>query len=299
MFPPRAPRHNALLLTAMAALVAALPAAAVEPTLVGGRGQPVLLVLGPEADEGLYGWEGKGPRPRGGLAPYLARRGFQVWITTHDDLAAAIDHVRTASGAGQISLVGHGLGGTACYRHLATAGTTEGVAQLVTLGAPYRWSTRSPLLDEVLGELGDPDTARYSQLAGTETRTTPGDLFAVSLSGLPVRRGPELLARAREAGAVTRRAALDDLPAWVAGASPLPTLEGRALLLCGEIDRIAPCEEAWRARDALGPNAAIHKLGYMNLDRLDFGHLDLILTPEARRRVFPVVARFLRAGSNP
>ena len=283
----------------MAVLVAALPAAAMEPTLVGGRGQPVLLVLGPEADEGLYLWEEKGPRPRGGLASYLARRGFQVWITTHDDLATALDHVRATSGVDRISLVGHGLGGTACYHHLAAAGTADGVDRLITLGAPYRWSARSPLLDEVLAGLADPDTARYSQLAGTDARTTPDDLFGVAFSGLPASRRPELLARAREAGAVTRRAALDDLAGWVAGASPLPTLDDRALLLCGEIDRIAPCEEAWRARDALGHAAVIHKLGYMNLDRLDFGHLDLVLAPEARRRVFPVVARFLRAGRTP
>ncbi len=298
MSPPRFLGPLAVALTVLAVLSPTPRALATDPTLVGGRGQPVLLVLGPEADEGLYRGV-RGPRrSRGGLAEYLVRRGFQVWIASHTDLAQAIDHVRDQAGAESVSLVGHGLGGTACYRLLVAEGGGH-VDRLVTVGAPYRWEPASPLLHEVIDALADPGTARYSQLAGRESSTTGSDLFQVALTSLSGDDADALLVAAREAGAVARHAALDDLPAWVAGASPLPRRPGQALLLCGEIDRIAPCEEAWRARDALGPAAEVHKFGYMNLDRLEFGHLDLVLSPDARRRVFPIVARYLRSGRSP
>ncbi len=292
--PPLSP-----LVAAAAVLLTIAPAGASEPLRVGGNGPPVILVTGPEADAGLYLWSDDAAPGRRGLAPSLTRRGFQVWIAAGDDLPAAVEHVLAAAGAAQVSLVGHGLGGTACYRYLARTPDPSVIERLVTLGAPFSWQPRSPLLEEVQLRLADPDVARYSQLAGRESGTTGGDLFAASTTALPPDRHPALLRRAREAGSIPHRAALDDLPGWVAGATDLATLEAPALVLCGGLDRIAPCEEAWRARDALGPTAAFHKLGYMNLDRLDYGHLDLVLTPEAHRRVFPLVARFLRTGRQP
>jgi pimeloyl-ACP methyl ester carboxylesterase len=286
---PSPPPVLPALMTALLLLAWIGGAAAADPQFVGGRGRPVLLVAGPEADPGLYRWE-----DGGGLAPYLVRRGFAVWLADGEELARAVDAVRERSGAERVALVGHGLGGTACYRYLAESGDGV-VAALVTLGAPAGWTDRSPLLDEVLAGLSDPDVARYSSMAGRPSATTGEDLFASAFTALPADRLPALTERAREAGAVSRRAALDDLESWADLAEALPAGEAPALLLCGELDRIAPCEEAWRARDARGPSARVHKLGYMNLDGHDFGHLDLALTAEARRRVFPRVARFLRS----
>ncbi len=271
-----------------ALLVGAGVAAAAEPEHVGGRGRAVLLVTGPEADPGLYRWE-----DGGGLAPYLVRRGFAVWLADGLDLVRAVEVVREQSGTERVSLVGHGLGGTACYRYLTESGD-QAVAALVTLGAPAGWTRPSPLLAEVLAGLADPDVARYSALAGRPSTTTGGDLFASAFTALPAHRIPDLAERAREAGAVSRRGALDDLESWVRRAEALPAGDAPALLMCGGLDRIAPCEEAWRIRDARGPSARVHKLGFMNLDPHEFGHLDLALTAEARRRVFPRVARFLR-----
>ena len=285
---PRRPPALLALLAALLPLVWAGPASGSDPEHVGGRGRPVLLVAGPEADQGLYRWE-----DGGGLAPYLAHRGFAVWLADGEDLSRAVGVVLELGGAEQVSLVGHGLGGTACYRYLAEAGDGA-VAALVTLGAPAGWPRPSPLLAEVLAGLADPDVARYSSLAGRPSTTTGEDLFASAFTSLPAERIPDLAERAREAGAASRRGALDDLESWVGEAEALPAGDAPALLMCGGLDRIAPCEEAWRVRDARGPSARVHKLGFMNLDPHEFGHLDLALTEEARRRVFPRVARFLR-----
>jgi len=122
------------------------------------------------------------------------------------------------------------------------------------------------------------------------------DLFGRSGAGMinMLKGGAEsMLAAGREAGATERDPALDELDRWVMGP---PAVGIPALVACGELDRWAPCEEAWRARDALGGTAVFRKFGYMNWDGMDFGHLDLALTPEARKAVFPVVAKFLKTG---
>jgi len=272
--------------------VLAASARAAEPTRVGGRGEPVLLVVGPEADEGLYHWP-----DGGGLGRYLARRGFDVWIVDGQDLDAAIDAVRRDTGDEAVSLVGHGLGGTACYRYLVRNGPDVPLRAMVTLGAPTGLESSSFLRRTVFEILAERDLPRYS-LLGFEA--SPGgfageDLFGASMTQLRGDRQDELLGRAREAGATARDPVMDDLQSFVDGAAELPTVDFPVLAACGGRDRMAPCEEAWRARDQL--NGAFHKFGYMNLDALPFGHLDLVLADEARRRVFPEVARFLRRGA--
>jgi len=278
---------------ALLCALATAPLAASEPLHVGGRGEPVLLVVGPEADEGLYLWP-----DGGGLGRFLARRGFDVWIATASGLPDSIAAVLEATGAPDVALVGHGLGGTACYRYLASQGADVPLRAIVTLGAPAGLESSSPMRQAVFDTLGGRELPRYSLLS-FEASAFPeagGDLFAASLTRLRGERLEDLRFRAREAGATVRAPAMADLPAYVEGAAALPAVDFPVLAACGGLDRIAPCEEAWRARDLLG--GTFHKFGYMNLDGLSFGHLDLVLTEEARRRVFPEVARFLRRGDD-
>ena len=265
--------------------------AVASPLHIGGRGDPVLLVVGPEADEGLYLWP-KG----GGLGRYLARRGFDVWIVDGGALEVEIDEVRQATGAERVSLVGHGLGGTACFRYLVHNGPDVPLNSLMTLGAPTGLESSSPLRRVVFETVAARDLPRYSLLS-FEPNPLPnadGDLFVGSMTALRGARLDALALRAREAGATGRSPALADLQEYIDGATELPAVGFPVLATCGGRDRMAPCEEAWRARDRLG--GSFHKFGYMNLDGLPFGHLDLVLADEARRRVFPAVARFLREG---
>ncbi len=68
-------RSPVALATILTSLLTTVPCAAQTPDFVGGRGDPVILVLGPDADAGLY------LEPDGsGLAVYLANHGHAVWI---------------------------------------------------------------------------------------------------------------------------------------------------------------------------------------------------------------------------
>ena len=271
-------------------LVAAGPAAA-DPVHTGGNGPPVLLVAGPEADEGLYTWP-----DGGGLAPFLARRGFSTWIAGFDSLGADVEHVVAATGADEVSLIGHGLGGTAIYRYLADAPGDAPLRCVVVLGAPVGLAPSSPLREAVFVAAAE-GTPRWSLLAfRTAPFDTAGvDLFAAAMTATPDEA--DVWRRAREAGALASTPPMADLEGWIGEAADLATVDFPVLIACGEKDRMAPCEEAWRARDLTG--GTFHKVGYMNLDGGDYGHLDLVLTDQARRRVFPAVVRFLRQGELP
>lgn len=286
MIPPVRPILPILLVSLTAAGLASA-----EPTLAGGKGPPVILVTGPEADAGLYVWPGGG-----GLAPFLARRGLAVWIAEHDDLDAAIGHVVGASGFEEVSLVGHGLGGTAIYRYLAAHREDAPVRAAVVLGAPVGLMPSSPLREAVFAAAAE-GVPRWSQLAFRPSPLEPAaqDLFAAAMTATPDEA--EVWRRAREAGALTSAPAMADLEAWIGEASALEPVDIPLLIACGEKDRMAPCEEAWRARDLTG--GTFHKVGYMNLDGGDQGHLDLVLADRARKRVFPAVARFLELGELP
>lgn len=283
-------RAPTLLLT----LLLCLPCSAQTPVHLGGGGSPVLLVVGPEADEALYTWEDIG---RGGLARALQGKGFSVWWTGVEDLDGAVAAVTAASDGAVPWLVGHGLGGTACYRYLAAVGAGAPLAGLVTLGAPSNSPDPSPLRTAALEALAAASGPRWSRLALVDS-PWPGagpDLFAAACTNLPPERHEETLRRAREAGATTGGAAVAELTTWIGETTTLPEVAFPALVTCGERDRIAPCEDTLRIADQLG--ASFHKFGYMNLDRTDFGHLDLVLADEADGRVFPVVRHFLQRGA--
>jgi len=266
-------------------VVFAATATAAPPFHVGGRGDPVLLVVGPEADHELYVHDR-------GLAGYLARRGWSVWITHADDLGAAIGALADSLPHDEVALVGHGLGGTACLRFLADAGDEPRVSAVVSLGAPTDLAPSSPLRSAVFDAAADGSVHRWSQLAllPSPFPHAGDDLFAAAMTDAA---SPDpIVARAREAGSVDRHPAMDDVQAWLATPWPAEPLTVPLLVACAETDRMAPCEEAWRARDRLG--GTFHKFGYMNLDGHALGHLDLVLADDARRRVFPVIHRFLR-----
>lgn len=57
-----------------------------------------------------------------------------------NDLGDVVQAVRDDTGAAQVALVGHSTGGTVIRQYLRTHGA-EAVAQVVTLGTPYRGST--------------------------------------------------------------------------------------------------------------------------------------------------------------
>jgi len=105
----------------------------------GGR-LPLLLIHGYQCNRGFWFW----------LRPRLEAAGWTV--ATHnlepvyadidhyaEGIARRIDQVLAATGAAQLMLVGHSMGGLACRAYLRRDGRDK-VAGLVTLGSPHHGS---------------------------------------------------------------------------------------------------------------------------------------------------------------
>ncbi len=109
----------------------------------------------------LPGARGKGPRPiivlhgyamnranfvplayrlaRAGLGPVL---GFEYWTLGRTAAAARqlgwfVDEVREATGAAEVDLIGHSMGGVVARYYVTLAGGDPHVKNLVTLGSPH------------------------------------------------------------------------------------------------------------------------------------------------------------------
>lgn len=105
---------------------------------------PIVLVHGLACNRGNWLW----------FRRRLERRGLQTfamdytpWFSTIDlyapQLAAAIDEVRAATGAEQVIVLGHSMGGLVTRAYLDRFGSAK-VAHVITLGTPHRgtWMTR-------------------------------------------------------------------------------------------------------------------------------------------------------------
>jgi pimeloyl-ACP methyl ester carboxylesterase len=118
-----------------------------DPAPASARAErlPVLLVHGYACNRAA-GWA---------LARALRRRGETVWAPTLEPiygaidtwvepLAAAVDRLRTATGAERVVLVTHSMGGLAARAYLRAHGGAK-IGRLITLGAPHHGSAHARL----------------------------------------------------------------------------------------------------------------------------------------------------------
>jgi triacylglycerol lipase len=109
------------------------------------RPTPLLLIHGYQCNRGFWFW----------LRSKLEAAGWTV--ATHSlepvfadidayaaGIARRIDEVLAATGAPQVILVGHSMGGLACRAYLRRHGT-EKVARLITLGSPHHGTLLAPM----------------------------------------------------------------------------------------------------------------------------------------------------------
>jgi triacylglycerol lipase len=109
------------------------------------RPLPLLLIHGYQCNRGFWFW----------LRSKLEAAGWTV--ATHSlepvfadidayaaGIARRIDEVLAATGAPQVILVGHSMGGLACRAYLRRHGT-EKVARLITLGSPHHGTLLAPM----------------------------------------------------------------------------------------------------------------------------------------------------------
>lgn len=249
----------------------------------------VLLAAGLGTDSRLWDLPGAG-----GLAPALARRGLRVVALDlpPGDLAECTAAVTRLAAAlpGPRPLIGLGLdlGGTALLG-------ADGLDGVIALGAPVASGGFSPATRFVLTAPGAPSWAELSRH---------------TLGGVPLHR---LLLSADLPAHVHRpllRGALAPMPLalradWYApGAAqpipvPLPVLETvrrprPTLLVLAPADALAP---PWQCdATAFGVRreglARVHPTRANGFER-EFNHLDLVLHPDAQRRVWPVIFEWI------
>ena len=129
----------ALVVFVATAPLAVLPSWPRKPLTTGVPQPPVLLIPG-------YGLHRMGLIP---LAAYLRRRKNRwVWAVNNpswrDDIPAfaaslerAVDRMLRVSGADQVDIIGHSMGGIVAAHYIKTGGGAGKVRRIVTLGTPW------------------------------------------------------------------------------------------------------------------------------------------------------------------
>lgn len=263
------------------------------------------------------------------LARYLARRGFETWVLelrgrglagprapcTFDDQAEhdlrAAMRVVKATGAPEMTWVGHSKGGLALYAHLARNPEAP-VRAAVALGSPLSFVDQPGLQKFVraLGPLLDRPvlpTAQVSHLALFGVPPGPVGRYLLNQSNI----APEVVKAAMTylasdiAGGVARQ-----LADWVRTDRfhGLDGLDYRAalaqrrvpfLLVAGANDLMAPESSVFHARERLGGEVETTLAGVEGGFESDYGHADLILGRRAPKEVFPRIEDFLARRSTP
>lgn len=252
------------------------------------NGASVLLVHGLGTRSALWDLPGTG-----GLAPTLAAAGYTVVapeLDPADDWPATLARIAALTD-GPLFGVGLDLGGTALYRCPAR------FVGRVGIGAPIASGGFSAAVRGVLTAKGAPTWRSF------ERRTVGGQrvIRLLLTHGLPAAIHRPLL-----------RSALSPMPAaqrraWHApgAGSPIPTLLpdlpppgaqwGPTLVVTAPTDGLAPpwqCDP--RGFDAQWPDLRVRTASRVNGDGREFNHLDLVLHPDARRRVWPTMIDWMR-----
>jgi pimeloyl-ACP methyl ester carboxylesterase len=134
----------ALVEWAMSALVSAARPAGFLP-LPGARGpRPIIVLHGYAMNRANFvplAWRLR----RAGLGPVF---GFEYWTLGRTAAGARqlgwfVDQVRAATGAADVDIIGHSMGGVVARYYLAFGGGDAAIHQLVTLGSPHAGSDAS------------------------------------------------------------------------------------------------------------------------------------------------------------
>lgn len=267
------------------------------------------------------------------LARFLARAGFDAWVIelrgrglshptpdcrhpgrwTFDDLATidvpvAVDYVVRATGR-EVAWVGHSMGGMVLYAYLGTRGQTP-VRAGVTIASPVRFPPTGPALLRWLGDamlgipLGDVVRQRFvlgalwwllAPTSGIEIGMNTGNIdrgdvgraLRLSLTNVSRFKLQQMSRWASEGTFASVGGDVDYLDALRGVTTPL-------LVTAGAGDRVARPAAVRLAFEQLPPGSATYReFGRAHGDRVDYGHVDLILGRAAPAEVFPLVATWL------
>jgi len=138
----------------------------------GNSGRPVILLHGYAQHTANFLWLGRQLRRDGWLHLYSIRHtaigGDIERSAAH--LGRAIERIRRETGAAEVDIIAHSMGGLVARAFICRAGPASGVARLITLGTPHQGTEvlRSLGRDPMVSQMR-PGSPFLCQLAATDT----------------------------------------------------------------------------------------------------------------------------------
>lgn len=286
----------------------------------GFAGSRLLFDLGPDASFARWlaaaGFEtflldlrGRGTSwPTGGRGPML-QWSFDDFL--HQDLPAAVEVARDASGAAEVFWLGTEMSGQLAYA--AALEGVEGLRGAVTFGAP----AITPPDAEVPGITAPPRSRRRGRVPFRAGARAAGPVLARARSSLldssfrPENTEAVVAARYLFHGVPDESTVLaDQFADWIDHAT-MRSLDGRViwsdrldavdlplLVVVGAADRQRPPDAVETTFRALGsPDKSFVRAGVAEGFSVDYGHDDLVAGRSSRSEVWPVVADWMAARS--
>jgi pimeloyl-ACP methyl ester carboxylesterase len=286
---------------------------------VRGEGEPVLMVPGFAMNPYILGFH---PRGRS-FMQYIADSGFDAWSVELRglgrnkggrrrniglaeralvDLPHAIAHVREATGAERVHLIGCSLGGSIVYSLLAHEPDAD-VGKVVSIGGPLWWKDPPVLvrayarLGPVIGRVPIRGTRHLAKAAlPVISRAAPGLLgLYLNHNNVDLSQPDELVKTVEDPAPRVNR----QLAAWIRSGrltirgmdivAGVGQVQNPLLLVTGSGDGIAPLGACDPVLDAWGgPSEHLHVDG-----EHPWSHADLFIGHEAEPKVFAPIADFL------
>jgi pimeloyl-ACP methyl ester carboxylesterase len=272
------------------------------PMVLAREGFDVWLVdMRGRADAGAPGW-------------YFGHRTYDYDIDdfVREDMDTMITHVLAQTGAHDVAWVGHSLGGMIAYARLGTIGDPR-IGALVTVGSPgffaplshhllrfYELSTALPLLPvlptEALagldGALGLPlAPALLSDTIFTPDSIPPSTYRALEETGVSDAAKPEL----RQFLRGLRAGEFVSADGRVSYTEALSAIHTPSLVIVGRADELADPLVGRGVFDRLAStDKELVVAGRGEGFAIDYGHVDLLVGPAARREIHPRIVAWLK-----
>ena len=315
-------------------------------------GAPVIIITEDQAQVSLYHYPGKNRKEPpiilfpeigtnhlifdlpsfGGLAPYLSRKGRDVWAINFRgtdsgprdwsldellryDLPQVLARVETETRQKKLDLIGLGLSGTLVLEYLSSASNPDsGIEKIILINSPSSiqavnhavktWAAKAPGLGE--GNKEELVDLQKTCQAPTPWPATPGTLFHLLFWG-PIADEKTETEVCQSVFEPIPPGLVKQLARWVE-AGALSSRDGKrnylinlknvrtpVLFLSGQLDNLTPpwqVDYAYRAISS--ENKKIRIFGRANRYQKEYGHFDLVLGKDAFREVYPYLFDWLK-----
>ncbi|MDD5224042.1 MAG: hypothetical protein PHE84_08625 [bacterium] len=267
----------------------------------------------------------------GGLAPYLSRKGRDVWVVEFRgpgsgprdwsldellgyDLPQALDRVGIETKRKDFDLIGLGISGTILLEHLSSEPNPDpGVDKIILINTPSStqaanlavrsWAGKAPGLAE--GDKSELIDLKKTCQAPAPWPAVPGTLFHLLFWG-PIADEKTEAEICQTVFESIPPGTAQQLARWVETGIlssrdgkrnyliNLKNIRAPVLFLSGQLDNLAPPWEAEFAYRAISSEKKkIRIFGRANHYRKEYGHFDLILGPAAFHEVYPYLLDWL------